>query len=320
MSFSDPALAYLREFTRYTRLNELIDDINELRSLYELEHDLSNAEHNADAIGWMPAKAFGVCGGITGDYHVRGFPGSFNVEDVIGFVTYLRVDLMNKFSTDAQVIASYIGPNAYRPHIQDLQQVGSVFRVELKLIDTSDNVVNTTSWTEDDAIAFAAYYNGDWSNDTPSMSNSWQGFGARVVNQVFGRQSFNKMVNNLYTLKEALSVGHVFSTGRHEPYKYMGHGARAFARWNSGTPTGFNVASVETLSAGVYRFILENPINIQDNEHYCVIPGVEGTSGYRATVLKTAKNSFDIGVYDTSDALVALGGTDVINVAAWRYI
>lgn len=320
MAFTDPALAYLREFTRYVRINGLIDDINQLRTLYDAEHDLSNAEHDADAVGWMPAKAFGVVGGIAGDYHVTGYSGSFNVEDVIGLGTYLRVDLMNTFSTDAQVIASYIGPNAYRPHIQNLQQVGSVFRVELKLIDTSDALVNTTTWTEEDAIAFAVYYNGDWNNDKPSMSNSWQWLGSRLVDQVFGRQTFNKMVNNIYTLKEALSVGHVFATGRHEPYKYMGHGARAFARWNSGTPTGFNVSGVEALNTGTYRFTLGTPIKAVEGEHYCVIPSIETSTALRTVVLKTAKTYFDIGVYNTSDALANIGGSDVISAAAWRYI
>ena len=142
-----------------------------------------------------------------------------------------------------------------------------------------------------------------------------------VVDKAFGKQLYNKIINDLEHLLALYNTEHTEEMGIHDPSSdFSRQWAKAFGVYINGgiESNSFNIDGAEHVGIGTYTFnflkkisqnSLANATYFGGNSYHAEVKTLPGTK--KATVL----------VRDTSDALVDLSGaSEGVSLIVWRHL
>jgi hypothetical protein len=138
-----------------------------------------------------------------------------------------------------------------------------------------------------------------------------------TIDKAFGYQLYNQIVDNLNFLLGLYNTEHILEDGKHDPYAMELHWAQAFATYFNSTLESnlYNVISVNHVSDGTYQFNFKNPIE----PNSVVTTDYVGSNKHRTEIKQLPqKSSVLVVVYNTSDNLVDLSGSEGVSIAVMR--
>lgn len=140
---------------------------------------------------------------------------------------------------------------------------------------------------------------------------AWSDIAPRIVDQVFGRQTYNQIVSNINALRTLIAAEH-YIDGRHAPATMETLGAVAFGQYRSSTgglDTGsFNLAAADAgKSEGrvTFEFLQEIPATCVPFSSHNADFVAAGTSNYRTLIVDRTTKSVTVECLDSSDNLIA---------------
>jgi len=142
-----------------------------------------------------------------------------------------------------------------------------------------------------------------------------------VVDKAYGKQLYNKIVNNLEHMLALYDTEHTEQMGVHDPAGELSQQwAKAFGVYINGAveSNSYNIDTVEHAGLGTYTFRFLQTISQNSAANPCYF----GPNKYHAEMKALpGARSATVLVRDTSDVLVDLSGaSEGVSLVIWRHL